>query len=352
MWGWPVSPHRQAVKARARYIGAVTSASRRRPPTGLVLLLLAVGTAPGSAGAGEARWAPVDARWDVAGALSILYPPGRAPEVESATAGCPPDADAIACVLSDRYRRDPKASKLAAALFERAGWMAGVERPYVMDGGWRGKIRIVPELPVGAHRRHLKWVAAAAGDFEVFFAAIAARAPAPPRYRWRDLAFYFFRSVGRTTPSAYAGGWELAYNVSGSLHRSADKVRRTLFHEIFHLNDAAHDDWSSRALLPIYDSIIARCGGADDLDDACLKPFAPHGTRVKGGTYYAFHPGEGVEEYGAELAIRYYREQRAMIRDEPLAAPPFKCGADENARAWRALADEFFGGVDLVPPCS
>jgi hypothetical protein len=40
-----------------------------------------------------------------------------------------------------------------------------------------------------------------------------------------------------------------------------------------------------------------------------------------------------------------------MLLKRPLAKPPFKCGPPENAKAWDLLKDEFFGGVDLVPPC-
>src|SRR6185369_9315892 len=147
------------------------------------------------------------------------------------------------------------------------------------------------------------------------------------------------RSVKRTTPSAYASGWTVAYNVAGSLNTSAGAVRETLFHEIFHLNDAAHGDWSPRVLGPVFDAIVARCGTRV----ACLRPYAPGDTMVRGGTYYAFQPdnGESVHEYGAELALRYYREQRAVIRRERLAAPAFKCGPDENRRAWTAMVAEF-----------
>lgn len=71
------------------------------------------------------------------------------------------------------------------------------------------------------------------------------------------------------------------------------------------------------------------------------------------GTYYAFQPnnGNGVHEYAAELAVRYYKEQAEMLRAKRLARPAFKCGPPENARAWKALVDEFFGGRDLVPTC-
>ena len=63
-------------------------------------------------------------------------------------------------------------------------------------------------------------------------------------------------------------------------------------------------------------------------------------------------PGNGVHEYGAELALRYYLEERAMAHDEKLKKPPFKCGPEENKKAWAAITEEFFAGIDLVPPCS
>ena len=225
----------------------------------------------------------------------------------------------------------------------------GVERAWVMDGGFRGTIQIVPELPVGRHRRQLDWVAAAMDDIEGFFGALGARAPRPLAYRWRALSFQFLRSVGRTTPSAYAQGWTVGWNVMGSLHRSGDKVRETLFHELFHLNDAAHAEWTRHHLAGPFQQIVARCG----TNRACLRPWAPSQTTVRGGTYYAFQPdnGEGFHEYGAELALRWYREQRAVLRGARAAEPSFKCGPDPNPRVWSELAEEFFGGVDLVPGC-
>src|SRR5262249_7923703 len=147
--------------------------------------------------------------------------------------------------------------------------------------------------------------------------------------------------------SAYAEGWDVSYNVAGSLNTSADAVRETLFHEIFHLNDAAHGTWSPNALGPLFDAIVSRCGA----NTACLRPYAPNSTLVRGGTYYAFQPGNGVGEYAAELAIRYYRETRAALGKKPLAGAPFKCGPEENARAWDLIVREFFGGADLSPGC-
>ncbi len=183
-------------------------------------------------------------------------------------------------------------------------------------------------------------------DFDDFFAAIGARGA--PRYRWRSLTLRFYRSVGNTTPNAFASAWTVAYNVNGSIDTSADRVRETLFHEIFHLDDADHDDWSPQRLTSIQDAIERKCGTRT----ACLAPYAPTSTIVRRGTYYAFQPGNDVHEYAAEVALRWYEEQRAIVRGERPVRPAFKCGPDENRRAWRAVADEFFGGVDLVPGCA
>jgi hypothetical protein len=61
-------------------------------------------------------------------------------------------------------------------------------------------------------------------------------------------------------------------------------------------------------------------------------------------------PDAERSKYAAELAIRWYREHRAITKKLPRVAP-FKCGPKENGEAWRLIVDEFFGGVDLVPAC-
>ncbi len=280
---------------------------------------------------------------------SILFPdPATAPPGVSGCVSVRDERGRARCLFGLRYQGDPEATRIAIDLFEDSGDVAGVQVEQDMEGGFRGRIHLVPEVPVGRYRRHLAWVAAATRDFDAFFASLAA--PSPVRYRIRPLALRFFRSVGRTTPSAYAEGWTVSYNVAGSLHGSADAVRETLFHEIFHLNDASHGDWSQSRLRSIFDAIVKRCGTRVD----CLRPYAPGDTLVRGGTYYAFQPdnGEAVHEYAAELALRWYREQRAAHRGEKLGRSPFKCGPDENRQAWAALAAEFFGGADAVPPCS
>lgn len=248
---------------------------------------------------------------------------------------------------------DAEAVTLADELFTKWGSTVGLERAYTMNGGYRGTIAIEPAPPTGADRKHLAWIVAAMRDFDAFFTALDAHATTPDqkRYRFTNLDVLFFRSAKRT-PSAYAHDWTVAWNVSGSLNTSADAARETLFHEIFHLNDYAHpvagvEAWSLVALEGIFSGIVKKCGTAT----ACLTPYTPNDTQVRGGTYYAFQPGNGVREYAAELALRYYREQRAALKLGATRGGRFKCGPAENARAWGMMRDEFFGGVDVVPGC-
>jgi hypothetical protein len=265
-------------------------------------------------------------------------------------------ADArIRCLYDERYKGDAKAAGVAHELYVKWHIVAGVEVAHTMDGGYRGMIRIEPAVPVGENRHHLEWVAGAIRDFDTFFAELEkARVtqgrPAgalPKPYRFQPITLRFMRSIAARTPAAYAHDWEVAYNFVGTLNVSADAVRETMFHEIFHLNDAAHGNWSPGALGSVFDAVVRRCGTGIP----CLEPYTPNGTIVRGGTYYSFQPGNGVMEYAAELALRYYREQRAALRSLP-KVKPFKCGPPENARAWALMRDEFFGGTDAVPPCS
>lgn len=148
--------------------------------------------------------------------------------------------------------------------------------------------------------------------------------------------------------TAYAHDWTIGYNLSGSLLVSEDAARETLFHEIFHLNDAARSWWSTRVLDGAYDGLVQKCHA----NAVCLTPNAPTDTMVRGGTYYAFQPGNDVREYGAELALRYYREQRAVKRGAPAKkGASFKCGPAPNPEVWAKMRDAFFGGVDRTPSC-
>jgi hypothetical protein len=283
---------------------------------------------------------------NVAEAQKILFLDAQPPP--ACANGTPKER--IECLITARYASDPSARLVALAYFRERGGIAGVSPKEIYDGGYRGRIQFVPELPVGAYRKHLIWTTDAAQDVDTFFTTIERSANTPLAYRWREVHLRFFRSVGRTTPSAQVNDsqWALVYNVSGSLNSSASAVRETFFHELFHLNDFAHNDWSIRVIAPIISQIIARCGS----NPSCFDPYTPTDVKVGGGMYYAFQPGPptGIE-YAAELSIRYQTEQQARIEGRALSKPAFKCGKPENAQTWKLMVDEFFGGVDYVPPC-
>jgi hypothetical protein len=291
--------------------------------------------------------------------VTALAPPafraGGAPQVTLDEArqllpDAPPSCADIECLIERSYARDAKAQAIALALYRASGDVAGVGPDELMDGGYRGKIHLVPELPVGKYRTHLTWVADSLRSIDGLFQKLYDQRPGPA-YRWRALQLRFVRSVGKRTPSAYAMGWIVEYNVEGSLLTSFAGVRETLFHEVFHANDGAHGDWSPKALRKDYDAILKRCG--PKLTNRCLAPYAPNGTVVRGGLYYAFQQNNGdpVHEYAAELAVRYWKEQSEMLSAGKLSRKAFKCGPPENARSWKALVDEFFGGRDLTPRC-
>jgi hypothetical protein len=239
-------------------------------------------------------------------------------------------------------------AELATSLYTRFGLTAGVEADHVMNGGYRGMIHIVPEWPTS---RELDYIDDAFTHIDAFERNVRTRAGKTerfPRYRWRNLALRFFRSERRTTPSAYASAWYVAYNIAGSLMRTSASVEETLFHEIFHANDRAHGDWAQRELAHAQQSIKGRCGAVS----GCLTRFAPGSTVVRGGTYYAFQPGNGPEEYAAELAVRFYVEHTAILAGKRATRPWFKCQAPENAATWAKLTHEMFDDVDLTPACA
>jgi len=276
-------------------------------------------------------------------ARSVLFEADRAAH-PICNEGAEPEQ--IACLIGARFARDPKAAEIALSLYWTTGCVAGLLPEQDFDGAYRGRLHLVPRLPVGAHRKHLEWLAAALTEFDGFFTGLEHRLGRPLGYRWRNLELRFFESVRRRTPSAWASGWNVSYNVAGSLFRSASGVRDTLFHEVFHLNDFARGGWSERALASVYQRIVERCG----TKVKCLAPYAPDSIIVRGGTYYAFMPDNGVQEYAADVAKRWYVEHR-LLRQGRKVSRPFKCGPPENAEAWRLVAEEFFGGIDDVPAC-
>lgn len=260
------------------------------------------------------------------------------------------------CAIDARWAGDAKAQSLANELWAKWRIIPGVEVAHTMDGGYRGNIRLAPAVPINDQRKHVEWIVAAMRDMDQFFDDLAregGKKASKTRYRFKPIELRFMKSLdGKRTPSAYAHDWTVAWNLEGSLHTSIDAVRETLVHEIFHLNDRAHGTaqgkewWSPNMLGKEFDFAVQKCGVAIP----CLTPFTPNETIVRGGTYYSYQPGNGVVEYAAELALRYYREQRAVMRKLP-KVKPFKCGPPQNARAWEAMRDEYFDGIDLVPAC-
>lgn len=265
--------------------------------------------------------------------------------------GCPHAAweTRLPCLLAHRFAGDANALARARALHARHGVVVGVEEAHEMDGGFRGVLQLVPELPVGRQARHLDYVLRAHDAIETTLRGLREHARAPVTYFHRNVVYRFFRSVGRTTPSAYASGLRIGYNVAGSLHRNETAVRGTLVHEIFHLNDQAVGYWSERNLADVHARIIARCQGAR----ACLAPYAPTATVVRGGTYYSFQPdnGSAVVEYAAEIGTRFLDEHAQILAGGRLRGVAFKCRAPENALVYARVSAQFFGGVDLTPPC-
>lgn len=260
---------------------------------------------------------------------------------------CPeslPRKERIRCLITLRYEEDKASLGLALLLYDETGSLPGLLPEETTSDGHGGTVHLMPSRPVGAYREHLSWIISALRDYQRFVTGLSAHGTVS--FKDRPLHFRFFYSEKGGHPSAFAINRNIGYNLLGALNVSDEAVRDTLFHEIFHLNDAWHGEWGSRALSPAFDQIVAKCGKKKD----CLAPYSPTDT-LKDGTYYAFSAGASAREYAAELGLRYYREHRLILESKPLPVAAFKCGPPENATVWRLLADEMFGGVDLVPAC-
>jgi len=265
-------------------------------------------------------------------------------------AACPPTLppkDHAECLIEFRFAEDGEALELARTLYAKTGVLPGVDTTESQSSYSGNVVATRPALPVGDDRQHLAWIIASFERYDEVFSMLAARAPAPIDFNLRPDAFVFFRTETKTYPSAWGQGGVVGYNLEGPLHTTERDVLETLFHELFHLNDERRGGWSATALGDVFESIVSRCGGADE----CFATFAPYDTRVPNGTYYPFDERtRDVREYGAELALRYYLEHEAILTGTPLE-PPFKCGSEENRAAWERLARDFFGGLDLSRDC-
>lgn len=269
----------------------------------------------------------------------------------------------VRCLLGVRYDGHEREKALVLDLFDRFGTVVGQGEAETMDGGYRGTIRLRPTLPVGADQKHLVWLhdaLVAIDDVMTKLDARASRSASPKRvaYRYAPVLVKFVRSLdGKRTPSGFANAWTYSYNVEGSLNTSAEAVRSLAVHEIFHLNDTTLGGgaWSHEALGEDVRAIMARCKvpnqKAAGAATPCLRPYSPTPLEVRGGTFYAFQPGNDVVmEYAAELATRVFDEARTTLAGGRVGAP-FRCGPKENARAYAAMVDRFFAGQDLAPAC-
>lgn len=151
------------------------------------------------------------------------------------------------------------------------------------------------------------------------------------------------------TPSAVSRAGEIVINVDGSLLGDLERAVALLAHERFHLVDrhVAGVTWSARRLADSVNATLAECQGRLD----CLKRYAPTSLMVRGGTYYAFQPGNNVAmEFAAELAARIILDAIGNPATRS-ADPHFKCRSPRNAFVWRAMVDDYFAGVDPSPRC-
>ncbi len=252
----------------------------------------------------------------------------------------------IRCLISLRYADEVDSKALALTLYEETGSLAGLLPEETNEDNKGKKIRLKPARPIGKNMQHLEWIVEAMRAYAGFFYELSKVQKKPIVMTDRPLDFRFFYTEEGGTPSAFAVGRNIGYNLNGTLNVHEEAVRDTLFHEIFHLNDVWQDNFSARMLAPIETRILANCKS----DLKCLSRYAPTDTTMNGKPY-AFTDGGNGKEYAAELALRYFREQRLMMDGKPLPVPAFKCGAPENAEAMALLVDTFFGGVDLVPEC-
>lgn len=270
---------------------------------------------------------------------------------EACVAACADDAawrPYVECLVDYRFGSDPDAAALAKRFFARTGIVPGVETMASIEGFRGESVALYPALPLGDDRKHLEWLTTSFDTYDAWLAALSARAERPVAFQARPAALLFYRTGEPAFPSAYVLASKIAYNLDGPLHTNAEDVHATLFHELFHVNDARHGAWSESALAPIFDGVVKKCG----TDHECLAPFAPYPSVVAEGTFYAFDERtRDVREYAAELALRYYRESADVLGGRASSDPPFKCLTDENRAAWDLLTREFFGGVDLSGEC-
>jgi hypothetical protein len=70
----------------------------------------------------------------------------------------------ISCLIAARYVKDAAAARVAGSLYEKTGTVLGQLAEQDFDGGYRGKLHLVPRLGMASHRKHLEFAANALLD--------------------------------------------------------------------------------------------------------------------------------------------------------------------------------------------
>ncbi|HEU4405196.1 MAG TPA: hypothetical protein VFS43_07895 [Polyangiaceae bacterium] len=283
----------------------------------------------------------------------------------------------IPCLLEGRYAGDAGALRLALSLYARTGSVAGPDDERWVTRHDGARAHVLPALPVGPSREQLDLVARALFGVNDVLSEIARQTGQAPRFRATGLRVRFFRPEGPADAEVYTSEGQLGVPIEvppaprpsrppprgrqrggparlASAHAHEPPPARPpvsrddLVRALARLNDAEHGGWSARALEAAYRSIVARCG-----DDArCAARFDPRPPAADRPAL--FRPGGDPADYGAELVVRFYREQKAALarpRRQPPPRSAFKCAAPENGFAWSLVAGEFFAGFDRSAAC-
>lgn len=283
----------------------------------------------------------------------------------------------IPCLIEGRYAGDSAAQRMALSLYARTGSVAGPddERWVARHDGVRA--HVLPALPVGPSRKQLDRVTRALFGVNDLVSEIARLSGRAPRFRATGLRVRFFRPEGPSDAEVYVSEGQIDVPVEvpppprvahptrshgrGSPARLASAQARTspppapppisredVVRALARLNDGEHGGWSARALGEAYRAVVARCG-----DDArCASRFDPR--PVSADRPALFRAGGDPTDFGVELVVRYYQEQKASLSRPPKPTPArssFKCAEPENGFVWSLVAGEFFANFDKSAAC-
>ena len=182
----------------------------------------------------------------------------------------------IECLIENAYaKRSPRRRRSRSRCTANSGSVAGVGPDEIMDGGYRGKIHLVPQLPTGEYRKHLEWVARRARrSIDEFFAKLYDKQPAPELSLARAPAAV--RALGRQAHAERVRD-RLARRVQrrGLAAHDRDGVRETSSTSCSTPTTARTATGRRKTLQKDYDAIVAKCPARTI---KCLAPYAPNDT--------------------------------------------------------------------------